>query len=400
MSKVISDILGQDRLKFRHNIESWEKRAGSPSHDLHLYSDMRASAISAVEHLGLDPSDTISGELYFALQERARQDNLRLSDIIGISSADTPDKMLNKITKWVTKNSSNLDVWTLKASVVRTILKKSPPRVVMKSLGLRSVDSMLKRSNVAEILSLADELETSNYRTKLITAIKKVKPSDFDQRKVTFEEVDKKRIERLQKADFNLSKVVLPNYVLGSITIIPPTSRFPLDVLAVTMIISEILAEMRRHSAYYRTLSTRWDFGEQFAKVADMGIHHASRGLSEIGWNSIHKHLVGNEDFFARIEQPYLTIEEFRAEPAVAMLSRIDPAFKYWENLEYTFYHHGSEAPVSLNLIDVVINGANRHPYHLQQSAYGQAKLWEELWARYLTHDQVAEDIIGNFISH
>lgn len=398
MSKVISDILGQDRLKFRHHIESWEKRTGLPSHDLNLYSDLRVKAVSAVRMLGLDPSDTISGELYFALQERARQDNLRLCDIIGVDPSDNPEKTIQKITKWVTKNSKNLDVWMVKPSVIRALLKKNLPKNVMKSLGLRSVDSMLKRSNVAEILSLADDLENEQYRTKLINAYKKLKVTDFDPSKVTFDEVDKTRIAKLQKSEFNLSKVILPNYILGSITVIPARSRFPLDVLAITMIIGESLTEMRRHSAYYRTLSMRPDFGEQFAKVAELGIHHASHTLSEIGWNSIHKHLVGNEDFFAMIEQPYLMIDEFRAEPAVAMLARIDPNFKYWQDLEYAFYHHGASGPVSMNLIDVVINGANRNNFNTRSSAYGQAKLWEELWARYLTHDQVAEEIISNFI--
>lgn len=398
MTKPLANIFDHDRVEFSHLINDWESRAGSPSHDIKLYGEVRANAVRAIKELGLDPVDTINAELYFALQERARQDNNRLADIIGIDNQNTPEELLKKITKWVLKNSHNIELWMVRPTVIRAILKKNPPKNVMKSLGLRSVDSMLKRDNVAEILSLSEELETSAYRQKIINAFKKIKVSDFDQRKVSFESIDSKRVEKLQKADFNISKVVLPNHILGSITLVPPKSRFPLDVLAITLIISESLNEMRKHSAYYKTLSMRPDFGEQFARASEIGIYHASKSLSEIGWNSIHKHLVGNEDFFNNLDQPYLTMDEFRAEPAIHMLSRIDPYFEYWKNLEYVFYANQHKDPVSLNLIDVVINASNKYPFHKRTVAYAKNKLWEELWTRYLLHEHIADDILTKFV--
>lgn len=398
MSKTLANIFDHDRVEFSHLVNDWEAKAGSPGHDIKLYSDMRSRAIQAVKKLGLDPVDTINAELYFALQERARQDNDRLANLIGVDSHDSPDVLLKKVTKWILKNSHNIELWMVRPTVIRAILKKNPPKNVMKSLGLRSVDSMLKRDNVAEILSLSEELENNTYKQKLINAFKKIKVSDFDQRKVSFDSIDAKRVEKLQKTDFNITKVVLPNYTLGSITLVPPKSRFPLDVLAITLVISESLSEMRRHSAYYRTLSVRPDFGEQFAKASEIGIYHASRSLSEIGWNSIHKHLVGNEDFFNNLDQPYLSIDEFKAEPAVHMLSRVDPYFEYWKDLEYVFYSHNSSEPMSLNLIDVVINASNKHPYRKRSVSYAKNKLWEELWTRYLLHEHIAEDILNKFV--
>ncbi len=184
MSKTLANIFDHDRVEFSHLVKDWESRAGGPNHDIALYSDMRSRAVQAVKKLGLDPVDTINTELYFALQERARQDNERLAGIIGIKSSDNPDDLLKKVTKWVTKNSHNIELWMVRSSVVRSIIKKNPPKNVMKSLGLRSVDSMIKRDNIGEILSLSEELESNAYRQKLITAFKKINVSDFDQRKV------------------------------------------------------------------------------------------------------------------------------------------------------------------------------------------------------------------------
>ena len=125
MARVISDILDADTLHFNHLIEKWEHRTGRHGHDLKLYSDMRTQAVSAIKDLGLDPTDTVSGELYFALQERARQDDEWLAEILKISKSDDPKRVVEKSVKWVSKNAESLDIWVLKTSFARSFLKIS-----------------------------------------------------------------------------------------------------------------------------------------------------------------------------------------------------------------------------------------------------------------------------------
>lgn len=398
MSRLISEILDTERISFKHLIDDWERRSDKQGHDLGLYSDMRVRAIAGVKMLGLDPTDTISHELYFALQERARQDNEWLENYLKISSKDNPEEVLKKVTKWVTKNSKMLDAWVCKPALLKNILKKQPPKVLMKALGLRSVDSMLKRNTIAEVTTLAYELETADWTAKFKQNFKKFKVGDFDVKKISFGIVETERAPKLAKAKLNITKIVLPNYETGSVILVPPKTRFPLDVLALTATLLESVSDIRRHSAYFRILSVRKDFGQQFYEVSSRGIIRASSNISEIGWNSIHRHLVGNEDFMSQIEQPYITYEEFSVQPALNLLGTHDPRFEFWRDLEYVFFHGRKEPVVSMNLIDVVSNATNRVPYRGAKNTYGKSRLWEELWARYLTHDNVAEEIIDKFL--
>lgn len=400
MSRLISEILDTERVSFKHLIDDWEARSGRQGHDLQLYSDMRGRSIEAVKMLGLDPTDTISGELYFALQQRAADDNNWLANVLKISSNDSTEDLVNKSLKWVTKNSKNLDVWVCKQASIKNLLKKQPPKILMKTLGLRSVDSMLKRNTVAEVLTLAYEVETEEWVAKFRQNYKKFKINNFDQERISFGVVEKDRIPKLEKSGVNVTKIVLPNYELGSVMVIPPKTRFPLDVLAIVAVIAESLADMCKHGAYFRMLSVRKDFGQRFYELTTKGILSASTNISEIGWNSVHKHLVGNEDFMSQIEQPYISHDEFVTTSALRLLVEHDKRFEFWENLEYVFYHNGSQAPVSFNLIDVVTNTTNRTPHHHAKNTYGKNRLWEELWLRYLSYDKVAEDIIDKFLQN
>lgn len=400
MSREIADILGAHTVQFSHLIGRLEERSGRHGHDLRLYSDMRSRALRAVQELGLDPSDTVSGELYFALQERAHAGNTRLAARIGIDQDDSPDLMLNKVMAWVSANTRSSEVWVCKPTLVRSFLKKQPPKLVMKALGLRSVDSALKRNNSAELLTLASSLESEEWVKKFKLNYKRCKPTDFDTKTINFLVIPKDRASKIGKAGFPISRIVSPNYELGSFMLIPPQYRFPLDVLIIAVSLAEAISDMRKYSSYYRTLSVRKDFGQHFYDVSRRGIHQASRTVSEVGWNSIHRHLVGNEYFLKKIEQPYLSRDDFIAESSLELLARHDPQFEYWKDLEYVFYHHDKKPAVSLNLVDVVIGATNRSPYENGSVAYGQTQLWEELWSRYLAHDNVAEEIIDQFIQN
>lgn len=398
MARIISDILNVDTVQFNHLIEDWERRTGRRGHDLTLYSDMRTRAVSAIKLLGLDPSDTIEGELYYAIQERARNDTIWLAKHLGIKPSDTPENMLETVVSWVVENAENTSVWGCKQAVIRTYLKKQPPKSVMKALGLRSVDSMLKRNSAAEIIILANELESPEWNVKFKNNYKKCTTADFDERQIQFLTLTADRQEKLKKTNFPLSRLVSPNFELGTALLSPAPYRFPLDVLAAVVSIAEVIYEMRKHSALYRTLSVRKDFPLQLYAIVTQGVSKASLSISDIGWNSLHKHLVGNEYVLSRLEQPHVTEADMSAESSIRFLTKRDSRFEYWRDLDYAIYTGTGRQPVSLNIVDVVTNASNRIPYTKGSVSYARMRLWEELWARYLASDHVIEDVIDSYL--
>lgn len=398
MARVIADILDADTLAFNQLVEKWEQRTGRRGHDLSLYSDMRSRAIRAIKELGLDPADTIGRELYYAIQERAKQDNRWLAERIGVSKSDNPEKALKKIIKWVVSQAEPTSVWACKPSLMKTFIKKQPPKTVMKSLGLRSIDSMLKRNNAAEIVTLASGLETPEWNSRFRQQYKKCRPVDFAERPLEWIVLSSERVEKIKARGYPVNRLTSPNYELGTLMIIPPPYRFPLDVLAAVVSIAEAIYDIRKHAALYRTLSVRKDFGAQLEAIASLGITKATLAMSEIGWNSLHRHLVGNDLVVAKIEQPHLGKEDLLAESSVRFLVKQDPRFNYWKDLEYALFTHSDLYPVSLNIVDVVMNASNRLPYNQGSLSYARMRLWEELWARYLSSDQVIEDVIDSYL--
>jgi hypothetical protein len=397
VSRLITEILRPGQINFQHTLLEWEEKSGKQGHDVRLVSDIRVRSKQAIRELGLDEKDTTNAELYFALHVRAKQDNEKLEEFFNIERTDSPEKLLKKIVKWVEKNHLP-DTWVCKTSVMKSALKKCPPKALMKSLGLRSVDSMLKRNSTAELLPLALMMEPPQWKSKLRNEFKKYKPTDFDIRSVCLYLLEEERVEKLKQSGFHHSRIVTPCYEMGSIVLIAPKQRFHLDVLAITVSLLEAVAEIRRHSAYYRTISVRKDFGKQFQTVSSDGITKASQKLSHIGWNSLHRHLVGNDLLFSRLEQPYLVKEDIHAPAATAVLSSIDPNFEFWDGLDYVFFNKDNGQPVSLHIIDVVTNASNRFSFNEAVSSYGRARLWDELWSRYLAHDPTAEKVVSQFL--
>ncbi len=399
MSKVIADILNVDRIKFRDLLDALEAKSGRNSYDNAIYSQMRSSALLATKELGLDVSDTAVGELYFVLQERAKQDNALLERYLGISPDDTPEKTIKKIVAWLNKNSHQAKNWTVKSSLFKVLLKKQPPKVVMKSLGLRSVDSMLKRNDPSMLVALASLLEKPEWNQKFNLNYKKLGAVDFDYKKTNLVVVDKKFASKLVKAGYDKSRVVLPHYISGGVFIFPPVSRFPLDSLAFFMLLSETFLDVSRHSTFYKFISVRSDFAKIIYDTIESGINITSNKISKIGWNSLHRHLVGNSDFDALSSLPHIDNDDFVSVSPLEVLVKINSRFEFWNSLEYVFYGQDGKSSISMNLADTIINSTNRRPYFQSSRGYGRAKLWEELWARYLRSDSVAEEVISNYLA-
>jgi hypothetical protein len=333
------------------------------------------------------------------LQEKIRHDSLYFAEKVGINPEDTPIELVNKVVNWLDRQPIHREVWVIKSSIVKATLKKHPSKVVMKTLGLRSVDSMLKRNSPCELLPIAMGLEKPEWRTKFRNTYKKLRPNDFQVKEISIHIFsDTERIKKLKKAGFPTSRVVSPNAELGGLLVIPPNERFEGDTLAVAVSLIEAIADIRRYSAYYRALSVRKDFGQRIFEVSEKGILSASSKLSHVGWNSLHKHLIGNKEFFENIEQPYFEHNDLHVSSAAGLLQQFDPKFGFWNDRDYVFYFKDNYPAVSMNIIDVVTNYSNRRNYSDSFAAYGRARLWEELWSRYLSHEPLAEEVSKHFL--
>lgn len=369
--------------------------SGGNGHDLRLVSDITLARKRALKSLNLDETDTTSKELFFALRHRAVKTNVELENALDISSTESSTEAISKIIAFIDTLEINRDVWAVKHAVIKQILKKHCPKKTLKLLGLRSIDSVLKRTNANEILALAYQVETVEWKTKLHGYYKKLKPTDFQATTSQVFVVNELRTERLQKGGYNTSHIVVPNHETGTIMIVPPAQRFKLDTLALTLALLQTLYELRVYSAYFRLISVKDNFGTRLHKALHGGLNGKIQE-TEIGWKVLQRHFSHTPATFKTIEQPHLQHEDvLLVTPLNALVDTI-PQMKFWDEYSYV-YMADNQHPVSLHLLDVVTNASNELSYENSVHMHLSQQLWEELGLRYLQHEVIQRDTIKRF---
>jgi hypothetical protein len=151
MSRILSDLLGAKEPLFTQTLQELESASNSSGIDINLATEIDQKGQAKIRELGLDPSDTSSKELYHALQGLTARHDMFLSQIMGVDDPMNVEEVLSKVTNMINRLPLTRTAWVLKHAAARKLLKEMPPKKVMKQLGYRSVDSMLKRENIAEL---------------------------------------------------------------------------------------------------------------------------------------------------------------------------------------------------------------------------------------------------------
>ena len=153
MSKTLARLLEQPERVMTETITKLENMAGHPGEDVRLLNEIQLSARHKIAQLGLDPIDTSAEELYHALEAKCASAVQVIEKAFGLSSEADDQIRAQKAVEVAEHLISNSEVWSLKHSVSTQLIKANPPRQLMKQLGYRSLDSMLKRESVEGIIT-------------------------------------------------------------------------------------------------------------------------------------------------------------------------------------------------------------------------------------------------------
>ncbi len=392
MSRLISEILNAPEPHFAHTLQNWEQLSGHNGHDVRLTSEIVQLRKKALRELNLDENDTTSRELFHALSHRAAITNTALEAELKISVTDTPEAVVQTIVGFIDGLTIKRDIWTIKHSVIKQLLKKHPPKKLMKVLGLRSIDSVLKRMSAYELLALAYQIETDEWVAKMKGQYKKLKPADFQAFTSSICVVDQDRVEKLHKGGYKSSRIIVPNYETGTILVVPPPKRFELDVLALTLALLQTLYELRIHSAYFRVLSVKHNFGSKLQQVLQEGLPGSIKNM-EIGWTVLQRHFTQFPESFDALEQPHLQPEDIVLVSPTEALMKVVPELTFWNDYGHVFISEGGK-PVSMHLMDVITNVSNQLSYENSVTMHLQQQLWQELGLRYLQEEKLRDLVI------
>ncbi|HTE21537.1 MAG TPA: hypothetical protein VK674_00675 [Candidatus Limnocylindria bacterium] len=389
MCKVLADLLGIDDPLFSIGVHQLEQASGQPGIDVRLYSEIIRRSHQKTRELGLDPRDTTAEELYHALIGLVKKHDEFLAKRLGGQDAGDVHDLLPRIQSFISHLDTPKQVWVLKPSTAKRIIKATPPRKIMKQLGYRSVDSMLKREPVGELFVAMRFVESPEWLRSFAKKYKHLSPRDFETRDVEFLYLDAKKWgvtaeSYVRGQHHNVTHMK----EMGVIALLPlPVGRLPGITITLLPLLLYYLNEIRMYSAFFKLQQVRPDFGETLARTLAYDPHnHVKVAGHEVHWRTVHRHL-GKQETENRANhpetfEPHVQPEDLFWRGAEDVLYRIEPALHFWHNMDYVAAKQGGI--VSFNLMDAAICYVNNLSYAQRTIHHFQAGLWNELFARYI----------------
>jgi hypothetical protein len=189
MSRRLGRLLAESPQTVADLIADLEKRNGHPSHDVRHMAQIHQQVLKKLADLNLDPADTTAKELYHALLVKFDADSREFDAAYGTSNSSFTDK-LELAAKLLKTSGHTPRQWALRPKTARDLMRSHQPKHVMKYLNYRSVESMLKREDLAKVYLLASCLESDSWQKQQNRLVSKLDQTAFELRDTRIAAVD------------------------------------------------------------------------------------------------------------------------------------------------------------------------------------------------------------------
>lgn len=400
MTRFLSESLQAEEPFFRLGLKSLETANGNRNTDIRFSTRVRQASREKLRSLGLDPDDTAPQELYHVLQERMKADDARLTKLLRTAAAthvSADAEVVSGMVHALRQLPDSRRCFALRNSSLRAILRRSPPKKAMKSLGYRSMDSFLKHESPVSVLAAAWLSEGASWQHRLLEQYKQLGPSDFENREIQIIRPDSNRWRSLAESAVSHKKHnILCFKELGALVLLPLPAEIPPGVVTASLGLAlHELNQIRAGSTFLKLCQVRPDFGSLVRLVASDEPKLAVRLLDEpVSWQLVQRYYASlTEQFREAVFEPHVRLEDMAWHPIEQSLSAIDPDFEFWKDTAHLGVLH-KQAPVSMNVVDTALNCCNKLPFDQRITHFFRRSLWNELLMQYLDHDAVERSVV------
>ncbi len=397
MCRIIAELLQAKQPEFKLALQQLEQSSGRPGVDLQLLGNILESSFRKIQELGLDPNDTTGPELYHALKGLMKKHDQHLARKIGAKSTDKPSTLIPLIKQAVEKVDIPKTCWVLKKSVARQMLRDNPPPQIMKLMGYRSIEQLLKKEELFEVYGALRFAEGPEWLNHFDEQYKNLKPSDFETRHIEIVVMPAERWADICEPFIHKKKHNITHLKeLGVILMLPiKKEHMPGIVLFATSLLFHYINEIRLYSSFFKLQQVKKNFAEIFIEtlIADPAKHAVMSG-NHIHWRVIQRYFgkLKNE-YHPEIFEPHVQPEDLHWRKAEEALYAIDPELEYWKNMDYVgrMYEDG---PVTFNMMDIAASYANGTPYEERELYHFRESLWNEIFIRYMGQKTLESQIL------
>lgn len=398
MAKFLRDLLDAKEPLFSLSLQQLEKASGQKGIDTKLVGDIYEKAHEATRKLGLDHKDTTGPELYHALTALIQRHDEHLAQSLGATYDSSVQMLLPLMKKAVDETDIPKDCWVLKRSVAKDMLRNMPPPNIMKRLGYRSVDSMLKHENLAEIYGALRFAETPDWLKAFNKTYENLHPTDFEKRQIEIILMPHDRWgdiaeQFIQKKRHNVTHLK----ELGVILLLPvKAEKLPGITIWATSLLFHYINEIRLYSSFFKLKQVQPDFGKVFVEtlIADPDLGPVMAGQN-IHWRVIQRYFGKLEkENHPEIFEPHVQPEDLHWRRAEEMLYKIDPELEFWKGMDYVGLMY-EDRPVVFNMMDVAAAYCNNTPYEQRVIYHFRESLWNEIFIRYMGQKNLEEQVLA-----
>ena len=394
MTRFLSSALGAVEPAFSQSIQQLEHAAGRPGTDIRLTTELAARARAKVAELGLDPKDTTGQELYEALKGRLATDEGRVRSALGIAPNTGANDILMRVQQFVSKHDS-LNCFALKSSVAKRLLKKKPPKVVMKRLGYRSIDSMLKHEPVAQLYAAALIAEPASWHRDYHEQYVRLGPGDFEQRALSILYPRTKRWQDLAATFENTLRHNMISFKeLGAIVMLP-LSTAPAGLATTTLLLMlEEMNSIRAQSSFMKLQQVKPDFGRVIQRLSKSEAYTSAELAGQaVPWRMIQRFYARTpQAYHSDIFEPHVQLEDLQWRSGEDVLAELEPTLAFWQDTQCLGFLQDGQ-PVSCNVLDVALSYCNQLSYTDRIVHFLRDNLWHELMLRYLDQQNLEEAV-------
>jgi len=400
----IAKILRTDKDIVRVIEEKMFETMGHNNASDRIIEENNSKIESSLEKLGVLSRN--AHDIYTALVDRIREDDIRLSRLIHKDSNQGPSGFQNMLN--VAKESSGVERGKfLKLEKARELILANPPQKILDFLGYKNAEELLQKEDVFEVFAGLRFVENNKWlNNTFFKPYKNLTPDDFEEReikaKVLSEKWTRAAEQFLKKKYHNLSHLK----ELGFIFIIPINIDVPGTTMGDFSLSLHYFHEIKFYSDLVEKYLKEPDFANRFVGLLRGDVIDVRPPENELGktWLIVQRYLAKDDENDWRLFYPHINPEAIhwqKAENDIAKLSqKFDLGFEFWKDLgpigDFFKDESGVEVLVSFNFLDTVMSLFQekemiKYLYHHQEA------LWNKIFAEFLGEEKMRELLIENF---
>ena len=233
MSTKLASMLGKGHKEIANYVAQMEDKLCYPSHDVRLLAEVTQDVKQKIASLGLDPHDTTASELYHALQAKFGKDAGLTDKALNVGPGDGFEARISRAIEICQHVIPKTELWALKPTKARDLLRGLPPKKLMKQFGYRSVESMLKRENIGELYLMVPYVESTAWQANFARLTAHLPSNDYGLQPINFVQPQLNKWSSLpQPPDLNIC-----NQQTGSSSVWPAKSLASAPVITLSLML-------------------------------------------------------------------------------------------------------------------------------------------------------------------